>query len=144
MDLRLQFGWRVRPGCWGLFSSALEHSPTHSTFQDTVVSPQGAAAVEHVCLAPSWDKPVVSLPRDCKPVPGVGGNTGSYFFVRYYVNDGILVEVQLWPDGRRCMRAVQSLVSDHFRLLDDRGASVPPLLSAGKIMNWDTRLEVLG
>ena len=86
----------------------------------------------------------MSLPRDCQPVPGVGGNTGSYFFARYYVDDGILVEVQWWPDGRRCMRAVQSLASDHFRLLGERGASDPPLLSAGKIMNWDTCLEVLG
>ena len=33
--------------------------------------------------------------------------------------------------------------SDHFRLLGDRGASDPPLLSAGKITNWDTRSEVL-
>ena len=61
----------------------------------------------------------------------------------YYVDDGILVEVQWWPDGRRCMRAVQSLASDHFHFLGARGASDPPLLSASKIINWDTRLEVL-
>ena len=42
------------------------------------------------------------------------------------------------------MRAVQSLASDHFRLLGERGASDPPLLSAGKNTNWDTCLEVLG
>ena len=42
------------------------------------------------------------------------------------------------------MRAVQSLASDHFRLPGERGASDPPLLSAGKITNWDTCLEVLG
>ena len=42
------------------------------------------------------------------------------------------------------MRAVQSLASDHFRLLGVRGASDPPLLSASNITNWDTRLEVLG
>ena len=138
VDLRLQSGWRNSPGFWGLVSAALEHSQTHSTFQDAVVSPQGA--VGHVCLAPSRGSPVVSLPRDCKPVPGVGGNTESSFFVLYYVYDGVLVEVQWWTDGRRCMRAVQSLVSDHFRLLGDRGACDPPLLSAGKITNWDTRL----
>ena len=34
-------------------ASALEYAHTHSTFQDAVVSPQGAAAVEHVHLAPS-------------------------------------------------------------------------------------------
>ena len=41
---------------------------------------------------------MVSLPRDCRPVHGEGGNAGSYFFVRYYVDDGILVELQWWPD----------------------------------------------
>ena len=78
---------------------------------------------------------MVSLPRDCRPVPGVGGIAGSYFFVRYYVDDGILVEFQWWPDGRRCMRAVQSLASDHFRLLGARGVSDPPLSSTSKITN---------
>ena len=63
--------------------------------------------------------------------------------MRYYVDDGILVEVQWWPDGRRCVRAVQSLASDRFRLLGVRGASDPPRLSASKTTNWDTRLEVL-
>ena len=62
----------------------------------------------------------------------------------YYVDDGILVRVQWRPDGRRCMRAGQSLASDHFRVLGVRGASDPPLLSASKITNWNTRLEVLG
>ena len=64
--------------------------------------------------------------------------------MRYYVDDGILVELQWWPDGRRCLRAVQSLASDHFRLLGERGVSDPPLLSTSKITDWDTRLEVLG
>ena len=64
--------------------------------------------------------------------------------MRCYVDDGILVEAQWWPDVRRHMRAVQSLESDHFRLLGVRGASDPPLSSARKITDWDTRLEVLG
>ena len=144
VDLRLQFGWRNSPGFWGLMASALEHAHALSTFQDGAVSPQGAAAVEHVRLAPPRGGSVTSLPRDCRTVSGSGGYAGSRFFVRYYVDDGILVEVQWWPDGRRCMRAVQSLASDHFRLLGVRGASDPPLLSASIITNWDTRLEVLG
>ena len=64
--------------------------------------------------------------------------------MRYNVDDGILVECQWWPDGRPCLRAVQSLASDHFRLLGERGVSDPPLLSTSKITDWDTRLEVLG
>ena len=39
---------------------------------------------------------------------------------------------------------MQSLASDHFSLLGERGVSVPPLLSTSKITDWDTRLEVLG
>ena len=42
------------------------------------------------------------------------------------------------------MQAVQSLESDHVRLLGVRGAFNPLLLSASKITNWDTRHEVLG
>ena len=137
-------GLRNSPDYWRLVPYALEHAHTHSTFQDVVVFPQGAAAVDHVCLAPSRGSPVVSLPRACQPAPGMGGNTESYFFARYYVDDGILVEVQWRPDGRRCMKAVRSLASDHFCLLTERGASDPPLLSAGNITNWDTRLEVSG
>ena len=144
VDLRLQFGWRNSPRFWGQIAFALEHSHTHSTFQDAAVSPQRAAVVKHVRLAPPRGGSVTSLPRDGRTVSGSGGYAGSHFFVRYYVDDGILVEVQWWPDGRRCMRAVQSLASDHFRLLGVRGASDPPLLSASKITNWDTRLGVLG
>ena len=70
-----------------------------------------------------------------------GGYTGRYFIVRYYVDDGNLVEVHWRPDFRRCLRAVQSLASAHFRLLGERGVSDPPLLSAKKISDWDTQLE---
>ena len=64
--------------------------------------------------------------------------------MRYYVDDGILVEVQWWPDGRRCLRAVQSLASGHFRLLGECGVPDPPLLCARKITDWHTQPEVLG
>ena len=144
VDLRLHLGWRNSPGFWGLMASALEHVHTHPTFQDAAVSPRGAAAVEHVRLSPPLGGSVRSLRRDCRFVSGSGRYAGSRFFVRYCVDDGVLVEVQWWPDGRRCMRAVQSLASDDFRLLGVRGASDLPLLSARKISNWDTRLEVLG
>ena len=116
-------------------ASALEHSHIHSTFQDAAFSPPMEAAVEHVRLAPPRGGSVTALPRDCRTVSGSGGYAGSRFFVKHYVDDGILVEVQWWPDGLRCMRAVQSLASDHFRLFGVRGASDPPVLSASKITN---------
>ena len=88
--------------------------------------------------------------RSCRPRKIVspclarGCKTGTCFLVRYFVDDGILVELQWWPDGRRCRRVGQSLSSDHFRLLGERGTSDPPLLSASETTNWDTRLNVLG
>ena len=141
VDLRLKFVWRDSPRIWGLMTSAREHAHTHCKFQDAAVSPQGPAAVEHVRLAPPRGGSVRSLPRDCQTV---SGTSEVVFFVRYYVVDGILVEVQWWPDGRRFLRAVQPLESDHFRLLGVRGASNSPLLSASKITSWDTCFEVLG
>ena len=77
----------------------------------------GVAAVAHVGISPPRGVPVVSIPRDCGPVSGSGGNAENYFLMRYYVDDAIVVELQWWPDGRRCLRAIQSLASDHFRLL---------------------------
>ena len=79
VDLRLQFGWRNTPGFWGLMASALKHSHTHSTFKDAAVSPQGAAAVEHMRLAPPRGASVTSLPRDRRTVSGSGGHAGSRF-----------------------------------------------------------------
>ena len=141
VDLRLQFGWRNSPGFWELMASALDHFHNNTTFQDTAGSPQEAAAVEHVRLAPPQGVRLRPSPVIVGSFPVAAATPGVE---RYYVDDGILVEVQWWPDGQRCMRAVQSLASDHFRLLGVRGASDPTLLSASKITNWDTRVGVLG
>ena len=99
VDLPLKFGLRNSPGFWGLMASALKHAHTHSTFQGVDVSQQGASAVAHVRISPPRGVPVVSIPGDCGPASGSGGNAGNYLFVRYYVDDGILVELQWWPNG---------------------------------------------
>ena len=54
------------------------------------------------------------------------------------------MEVQRWPDGRRCRRASASLASDHYRLFEMRSSRDPHLLSPHMISLWDTRLCVLG
>ena len=43
-----------------------------------------------------------------------------HVFVANEVDDCSVVELQLWPDGLRCLRAVQSLASGHYRLLGAR------------------------
>ena len=105
---------------------------------------QGRTATEHVSVTPprATDRPV-SLPRGCRVPRGRGGKRRSPFFVLYYVDDGILVEVPWWPDGRRCRRASASLLSDHYRLFGMRSSRDPTLLSPHKISLWDTRLCVL-
>ena len=80
--LPLQFEWRNSPGFWVLMASALDHSHTHSTFQCAAVSPQGAAAVEHVRLNPPRGGPVTALPRDCTIVSGSSGYARSHFHGR--------------------------------------------------------------
>ena len=81
---------------------------------------------------------VVGSPR------GRGGGRRSPFFALYYVDDGIYVEVQWWPDGRCCRRESASLASDHYQLFGVRSSRDPSLLAPHKISLWDTRLCVLG
>ena len=93
-DRRLQFGWCSSPGVFCLFSAALKHTHRHTSYDDAVVMEQGRTATEHVSVTPprATDRPV-SLPRGCRVPRGRGGKRRSPFFVLYYVDDGILVEV---------------------------------------------------
>ena len=68
----------------------------------------------------------MSILSDCECVPRTGGDAGYHFFVRFYVDDGILVEVRFFQDGRRLRRAIESLPPDQLRLLGPRGSPPPP------------------
>ena len=72
------------------------------------------------------------------------GGIDDNLFVRYYVDDSLMVEMKWYPSGIRCFIASSSLASDHFRLFGERSAREPPLLLARKVSSRDTRLEVLG
>ena len=50
--------------------------------------------VVHVKVVPPRGGRAAALPRDCVRAQRWGGGTGSVFFARYYVDDGILVKVQ--------------------------------------------------
>lgn len=113
VDLRLQLGRRSSPGLWGLLSAALKHAYKNTTFPSAIVSRLGCDAVAHVDVSiPARGEPV-SVPTDCSVVPGERGFAGDAFFVRYYVDDGILVEVHIFKDDCRCLRPIQSLACDH-------------------------------
>ena len=64
--------------------------------------------------------------------------------MRFYVDDGILIEVRFFQDGRRLQRTTESLASDYFRLLGPHGPRDPQRLKAHKILGWSTSSEVLG
>lgn len=122
----------------------MEHAHSNTSCRDAVVFEQGRAAVAHVRVNAETEREVMPIPPDCERVPGSGGGAGDRYFVRFHVDDGILVEVLFFRDGRRLRRAIESLASDHFRLLGPRGPNDPPLLEYHKILGWITCLEVLG
>lgn len=100
VDRRLQFGWRNSPGYWCLFASALEHSHKNTSFSSAVGTTQGWAATAHVVVEPPVGpaQPAPVHPRIVTP-PGKGGGVDDEFFVEYYVDDGILVQVQHFASG---------------------------------------------
>ena len=94
--------------------------------------------------APGPDRETMSIPSDCERAPGAGGDAGDPFFLKFYVDDGILVEVRFFQHGGRLQLAMKSLASDCFRLFGPRGPRDPSLLEAHNIVGGKTRLEVLG
>ena len=51
VDLRLQFGWRVSPGWWGVISAAMQHVQRNTKRASASFSQAGDRAVEHVTVA---------------------------------------------------------------------------------------------
>lgn len=76
----------------------------------------------HVSVGAAIGRETTPIPSNCERVRGAGGNCDDFFFVRFYVDGGILVEVRFFRDGRRLRRAVESLASDRFRVLGPREA----------------------
>ena len=69
---------------------------------------------------------MMRIPSKCERVPGTSGDAGDPIFVRFYVAGSIVVEVRFFQNGRWLRRAIESLASDHFRLLGPRGLRDPP------------------
>ena len=98
------------------------------TFRGARVSEAGRAAAAGVTVATPLNRPILRVAADCAPIPGAGGLMSDPSFVRFYGDDAILVEIVQWLDFRRCLCATQSLASDHFRLLRERGPRDPPIV----------------
>lgn len=143
IDLRRPFRWRFSPGFRSICSSAREHSHTNANFRNASEPVEGASAVQHIRTVSAGGRAEPS-PPNCQLIVGTGDFAGSSFAVRYYVDGRVLVQKNVFLDGRRCSRADRSSASDHFRLLGSRRPNAQPLLSAANITNSETRLEVLG
>ena len=119
IDRRLQIGWRNSPGYWCLFASALEHA--------ALCSDSGRGATQHVVVRPPRELRAAALPPGYVALPGRGGWRGR-FFLRAFLCGRWSVEMQRYPSGDRCLCALASIASNHFRLFGDRAPTDPPLL----------------
>ena len=128
----------IRPDCERALGSCITAGVTDAGWETMSIPPHrvhipGAGVVAG---APGPDRETMPIPSDCERVLGNGGDVGDPFFVSPYVDDGILVEVHFFPDGRRLRRAIESIASDHFRFVSPRGPRDSPLLEAHKLLEW--------
>lgn len=114
-----------------------------------VVSDQGRLATERVTVAaPARPETPVQLPKGCR-APGRGGGADDPLYFGYYIDDGILAELQhlasystLPMAGLVCGCLVRWHPS--IFIFGSRKPRDPPLLAARKVSSGATRLEVLG
>jgi len=146
VDRCLQFGWTSSPAFWGVCTAAVEHSHNHTTFQNAVVNPEGLAAASHVRVVPPHASEVrAAMPSNGVFPPGSGGGIRDPFLVSTYVDDALLAEVE-GPclEGRRCLRATRSFLSDSFRLFGTRTDGEPALFDPEKTTSGDSSMVMLG
>lgn len=139
--LRLQFGWRNSPGVWSLGASALEHAHNITTFQDTSVYEQGKVAVVHVGVVADAGRESVPILSDCERVPGAGGDAGDPFFVLFMPMTVFWAKYVFVRDEARLGRAIESLASDHMRLLGPPDQKIPRCC---KFVRYWARVHVWG
>lgn len=121
----------------------MKYTHHNTSFLEALVWEQGRTAVAHFSVDPHSDGAVVPRPGGSDGVPGVDGE-GDPFFVRHYVDDGILVTVCLLRDGRCLRRIIASIASGRFLLLRSHGPSEPLLLDPRMVLDWNTCLDALG
>ena len=142
-DLRVQFGWQGSPGWWGVVSAAMQHAQRNTTRVFASFSHAGDRAVEHVRIAPSSRRPVVSWPAACIVRPAEGGGAYDPAFVVFFMDDAISVEVQKEDGWERCLDVSRWLAPIHFKAMGE-GREEEPLWSHKKVTGWATQQEVLG
>ena len=133
VDRRLQFGWRKSPGFWCFIASALERLHVNTSYENAVVTESGSNAIAHVEVTRSTATERPDSPAcGCSVPSSTGGGIDVNRLVRYYVDDGLMVEVQWFNSGIRYLTASPSLASDRFRWFGKRSSRNTLLLSAQK------------
>ena len=87
---------------------ALEHAHNETSYRSAVCTDSGREATRHIVVRPIRESRAAALPP-CYVAPlGRGGGADDSFFVCFYVDDGVSVEVQRYPSGDRCLCASAS------------------------------------
>ena len=146
-DFRLTFGWAGSPGHWGVMSEAAAHSPRNTTVQTAEILSEGKAIMSHVKITEPWeigrptqDPPCVRIKNEDVP----RGGPREPFFATVYVDDFIMVLVQVDPADRSTLVASASLTSHHIRLFGPGEAGATPILVPKKSTDWYTTVDLLG
>ena len=116
-----------------MIASAIQQAQRQTTRASATILEVGVAATAHVRVA---EHPVIEaeqLPDGCTVETwGAEDNAWVVFFIDYAAS----VEVELGPDGGKCLAIVQSLASIHFQAMGEREEGEEPLLSRKKVTDW--------
>ena len=96
----------IPPDCERVPGSGVTARATDASWETILISPDRAhmPGAGVAAVAPGSDREMMPIPSDCESVPGTGGDAGNSFFVRFFVDDNILIEVGYdvpWSPSRR-------------------------------------------
>ena len=116
----------ISPDCGCVPDSDVTAGATDA-LSETISIPPEHAHISGAGVAGAIDpyRETVTIQSDCERVSSTHGDAGNPFFVWFYVEDGILVEVRFFQDWCRLRRVMASLALDNFRLLALSGPQDP-------------------
>ena len=96
IDFRLTFGWSASPGFEGVMSAAAEHAHCNTVIHTAQLLNERVDIMAHVKILDRWEdgKPT-PVPDDARVTAHRGGGVSDPFFATVYVDDHLLMRVQL-------------------------------------------------
>ena len=113
----------IPPDCDRVPVFGVTTGATEAGWKKMSISPDRAHVSDAGVAAkpPGLDRETMPIPSDFERVPGTSIDTSDPFYVHLCVDDGILVEVRFFQDGRRLRLAIESLTLDPFQFIGPRG-----------------------